>query len=66
MDVIEQSVDFTENVTEKLKPIILGSMEYSEIQEDGTRIKSLTPYGELIYDVIYKEFKKHLENETNI
>lgn len=56
-----KACEFTESCMQELKNIIHSPLYYTEVGEDGSRTLLLSDFGEQIYDSIYKNYLKTLE-----
>lgn len=63
MDNIEKATDFAEECMNDLKKVIHSPLTYTEVGEDGSRTLSYSYFGQKIFDILYDNFKKHLEND---
>lgn len=55
--------EVAEKCIEDFKNEIHAPLTYTEATEDGSRILSYTDFGQRLYDVIYNNVKKSLEED---
>lgn len=58
-----KACEFTESCMQELKNIIHSPLYYTEVGEDGSRTLALSTFGESIYEILFNNYIKTLENE---
>lgn len=53
---IEKGCEFAENCLQELKKVIHAPIEYTEIEEDGSRTVNYSDFGQKIFDILYDNY----------